>query len=76
MKVTTEQILKIRPGKTVAFQCESARAMHTVCSLVTRIKRIGMPSGVINYETKKDYNTNILRVHAMKHSEDYTLRNM
>ena len=69
MNVKTEDIRNIRPGEVQPFPCENALAMHSACSLVYRLKRFGMPDGVVDYETKKDYGNNILMIHALKEGD-------
>lgn len=74
MNVTTEQIRNIEAGQTKAFVCEDALAMYSACTLVTRLKRIGMPDGVVNYETQKVFSDNknesILIIRAMGESDE------
>lgn len=69
MNVTTDNIRRIKAGEVQPFHCANARAMHTACALISRIKRLGMPEGVVNYETQKCYDSNIILVHAMKEGE-------
>ena len=70
MNVTTEDIRSIRPGQTKAFVCEDARAMYTATSITSRLKRVGMPDGVANYETQKFFaekpNESVILIRAMK----------
>lgn len=73
MNVTTEDIRAIKPGSIKPFVCEDALAINSACSLVTRLKRIGMPDGVVDYETQKFYDINILLIHAMKEGDDKVL---
>lgn len=46
MNVSTESIWAIKPGTIQPFICENALALNTACSLVTRLKRVGLPDGV------------------------------
>ncbi len=69
MKITTEDIRMIKPGEIKAFPCEDAAAMYSGCSLVSILKRKGMPEGVSDYETQKDFEKNILLIHAMGDGE-------
>lgn len=73
MNVTTEEIRGIRPGTIVPFQCEDALALNSACSLVTRLKKVGMPAGVVNYETQKYYDRNIIIIHAMREGDEFVL---
>lgn len=43
MNVSTEDIRNIKPGETIPFLCEDGKAMFVASSLVTRVKRVGMP---------------------------------
>lgn len=65
MNVSTDDIKAIKPGTVIPFLCKDALAMNTACSLVTRVKRVGMPEGVVDYETQKFYDTNILLIRAL-----------
>ena len=65
MKVSVNDIRKIKAGEVKAFPCKDVKAMFSACRLVSYVKRIGMPSGVSNYETKKDYDSNIVLVRAI-----------
>jgi len=65
MNVSTDDIKAIKPGTVRPFLCKDALAMNTACSLVTRVKRVGMPEGVVDYETQKFYDTNILLIRAL-----------
>lgn len=73
MNVTTEEIRKIKPGRIQPFICEDGAALNSACALITRLKRIGMPEGVCNYETQKFYDLNILLVRAMKENDVFVL---
>lgn len=65
MNVTTEDIRSIKPGTVKPFLCEDAKAMYSACSLVSILKNKGMPTGVVNYETQKFFENNIVLIHAM-----------
>lgn len=69
MKVGTEDIRAIRPGEIKPFLCDDANALNCACSLTTRLKRVGMPKGVVNYETQKFYDMNLLLVRAMREGD-------
>lgn len=73
MSVTTEEIRAIKAGTIEPFLCEDALALNSACSLVTRLKRVGMPDGVSNYETQKFYDKNIILIHAMREGDEYVL---
>ena len=65
MNVSTDDIKSIKAGVIKPFLCKDALAMNSACTLVTRVKRVGMPEGVVNYETQKFYETNIVLIRAM-----------
>ena len=65
MNVTTDEIRAIKPGAVKPFLCEDAKALYTACSLVSILKNKGMPEGVVNYETQKFFENNIILIHAM-----------
>lgn len=73
MNVTTEDIRNIKPGTVKPFLCEDAKALYTGCSLVSILKNKGMPDGVVNYETQKFFDSNILLIHAMKEGDTQIL---
>ena len=73
MNVSTVDIKNIKAGTIKPFICKDALAMNSAASLVTRVKRIGMPEGVIDYETQKFYETNIILIHAMKEGDELVL---
>lgn len=66
MNVTTEDIRNIPPGALRIFPCEDGKKMRSACSLVTIIKRTEMPEGVVDYETRKEFDTNIVIIRAMR----------
>lgn len=65
MNVSTEEIRAIKPGAIKPFLCEDAKALYSGCSLVSILKRKDMPEGVVDYETQKFFDENILLVRAM-----------
>ena len=69
MSVSTEEIRAIKPGTIKPFLCEDANALYSGCSLVSILKRRGMPDGVVDYETQKFFDENILLVRAMKEGD-------
>lgn len=69
MSVSTEEIRAIKPGTIKPFLCEDANALYSGCSLVSILKRKGMPDGVVDYETQKFFDENILLVRAMKEGD-------
>lgn len=73
VKLSTENIRAIRPGAIEPFLCESGREMEVATVLVTRLKRVGLPDGVVDYETQKFYEKNIFLIHAMKEGDQKVL---
>ena len=65
MNVSLEKLKEMRPGQVKPFLCDTAKAMFSGCSLVTFLKRTGLPEGIADYETQKDFGDNILLVRAM-----------
>lgn len=66
MNVTTEDIRNIPPGALRIFPCEDGKKMHSACSLVAFLKRTEMPEGVVDYETRKEFETNIVIIRALR----------
>jgi len=73
MNVSTEDIKNIKAGTIKPFICKDALAMNSASTLVTRVKRVGMPEGVKDYETQKFYETNIILIHALAEEDGYVL---
>ena len=73
MKVSTDDIRAIKPGTIKPFLCENGLELGTAASLVTRLKRVGLPEGVVNYETQKFYDLNIILIRAMKEGDTQVL---
>lgn len=70
MNVTTEQLRQIKPGQIRAFLCEDAKALYSGCTLVSLLKRKGVPEGVADYETQKCFDENILLVRALGEGDE------
>lgn len=73
MKVCTEDIKSIKPGRIQPFICDNGLALETAASLTTRLKRVGLPEGVVDYETQKFYELNLILIHAMKEGDEKVL---
>ena len=69
MTVTTEEIKNIKPGATDAFNCDSEK-MYAVTTVLSTIKRRGMPDGVADYEHKKLFDKNIIIIRAMREGDE------
>jgi hypothetical protein len=73
MNVTTEDIRSIPPGALRIFKCEDGKKMRSACSLVTTVKRTEMPDGVVDYETRKEFDTNIVIIRALREGDNKVL---
>ena len=78
MNVTTDDIRNIKAGRIQPFVCEDDKAMYNACSLVTRMKRMGMPEDVVNYETQKFFaaendGVSLLLIRPMKMGDTFVL---
>ena len=73
MNVSTEDIRSIKPGTIEPFVCEDVPAMYSATSLITRLKNIGMPEGVVDYETQRFFEKKVILIHAMKEGDQKVL---
>jgi len=73
MNVTFEEIKKIKAGCFKPFVCEDAYKMQSGSTMVSRVKRLGMPEGVVDYEVQSFFDNNVLLVHALKEGEEKVL---
>ena len=73
MCVTTADIKKIKAGSFYPFKCANSAKMQSVASMLSQIKRLEMPEGVVDYEYQKFFDENIIIVHAMKEGEEKVL---
>lgn len=64
-KLTKEDVLKIKPGKTAVFQFEDGRAVHSARQLIQYVKRTSMPADVQDYTTTADWEKKLLIVNAI-----------
>lgn len=65
MKVTVDEILKIRPGKTKTFILGSSKECHSAVALVCYVKKTRKPSDVANYATSTDWESNSISITAI-----------
>ncbi len=65
MKVTVEDILKIRPGRTKTFILESPNECHSAKSLVCYVKKVRKPADVSDYTTATDWDSNSVSITAI-----------
>lgn len=68
MSVTTEDIKNIKPGSIEPFTCESGK-MYSIATMITQIKRRGMPDGVVDYEHQKFFDKGIILIHPLKEGD-------
>jgi hypothetical protein len=54
MRVTKEDILKIKAGETKCFLVPNALASNSATSMVDYVKKCYLPDGVSNYKTKTE----------------------
>lgn len=47
--------------------------MYSVATMISAIKRMGMPDGVLDYEHKKFFDKNIIVIHAVGDGDSYVL---
>jgi len=73
MNVSTEDIRSIPPGALRLFPCEDGKKMRSACSLVTTVKRTEMPEGVVDYETQKFFDLNIVAIRALRECDTKVL---
>ena len=72
MSVTTEGIKNIKPGTIEPFACESSK-MYSIATMITQIKRRGLPDGVVDYEHQKFFDKGIILIHPLKDGDQYVL---
>ena len=73
MKVSTEDIRAIKPGAIEPFLCDDAPSMYSATSLIARLKNVGMPEGVVDYEVQRFFDRNIILIHALKEGDEKVL---
>ena len=73
MNVKKEDIVAIKPGQIIPFICEDAKKMQSAATLVSQIKRLGLPDGVTDYEVQKFFDSNVILIHALGAGEGRVL---
>lgn len=73
MNVTSEEIRKIKAGQFKPFVCDDAYKMQSAATIVSQVKRLGMPDGVVDYEVQKFYDDCVVLVHALKEGDEKVL---
>jgi len=66
MKVTVNDIINIKPGRTRTFVLDKPSDCHTVASLVSYVKKIRKPADVSDYKTTTDWQSNCVTITAIK----------
>lgn len=64
-KLTKEEVLKIKPGKTVVFQFDDGKAVHAARHTIQYVKQTSMPADVQDYTTSADWEKKLLIVTAI-----------
>ena len=64
-KLTKEEVLKIRPGKTAVFQFDDGKAVHSARQIIQYVKNTSMPADVKDYTTSADWEQKMLSVTAI-----------
>lgn len=64
-KLTKEEVLKIRPGKTAVFQFEDGKSVHSARQIIQYVKNTSMPADVKDYVTSADWGQKMLIVTAI-----------
>ena len=64
-KVTKQDILNIKPGKTKVFVLDDAKAIRSAKSYIYQTAKIEPPKGVKRYVCSADYSNNTLAVEAI-----------
>ena len=64
-KLTKEEVLKIRPGKTAVFQFDDGKAVHSARQIIQYVKNTSMPADVKDYTTSAYWEQKLLIVTAI-----------
>lgn len=65
MKVTVEDILKIKRGKSKTFLLGKPSECHSAISLVGYVKKVRRPLDISDYMTSTDWETNSITITAL-----------
>jgi len=63
----------MKPGTFKPFICQNGAQLQSAATMVSQIKRLGMPDGVVDYEVQKFFEDNIILVHALGEGENKVL---
>ena len=72
MSITTEEIRKMKPGSIEPFLCNGGE-MFSVATTLSKIKRTGLPEGVVDFEHQKFFDRGIIVIHAMREGDQFVL---
>lgn len=65
MKVTKDEIIKIKPGKPKIFVMDDGKACNSARVMVQYVKRCCMPKGIADYRTDIDWKQNVISITAI-----------
>jgi len=65
MKVTVDDILKIKKGKAKTFILDTPNECHNLVSLVGYVKRVRKPVDIQNYTTTTEWDVNAVTIRAL-----------
>jgi len=65
MKVTVEDIMKIKKGKAKTFILDTPNECHSLVSLVGYVKRVRKPVDIQNYTTTTEWDVNAVTIRAL-----------
>ena len=68
MKVTKEEVLKIKAGTSKMFALEDGKACNAARVCVQYVKRTSKPEDVSDYTTEIDWQQSIIRITAIPKS--------
>lgn len=75
MNVTTDDFLKIKPGKTEIFICEDNKKMLSAISMLSRAKRSELPDGIVDYECRTEVKDGVcvMLIRALRENDEKVL---
>ena len=65
MRVTKDDIVKIKAGTTKHFVVDDGKACNAARVMVQYVKRTSIPDGVIDYKTDIDWKQHIVSITAL-----------
>lgn len=64
-RLTKDALLGIKPGQMQIFAFETAKAIKSARAYIVECSRLCLPDGVERWETKADWDNNILVINAV-----------